>query len=179
MAKRNKLIVIVDGIENSRESASRTYTHVIVGRYDVAGLLAEAQARQPDKTDRSNYEYHLRHANAQPDVPFTVTYKGTLGGVRSYEDTKTAEQIAEAKEIVRGGFDAYYARQKAKSVARVQAMFDEAQAAGFPRTVLQWSMSEANAQKGVNQWRNGRMGRHLDVSVLAVADILKPVAVAA
>jgi len=179
MAKRTKLIVIVDGIENSRESSTRSYTHVVVGRLDVAGMLAKALSKTPGKDDREDFEFWLDMSSRQPGVEYTRTYKDNLGRARSYQNTETAERIEEAKAKVVGGFDGFWGRRMAKSVGAAQERFDAAQAAGFPRTVLQWSMSEANAQKGAGQWRGGRYGQYVDVSVLAVADILKPVAIAA
>lgn len=154
---RTKFIALLDGqVIGARTTASRDYTHFIVGTPNIEAARRHAYDYKGTKTDASNYRFHLAFLD------------GTSEFLRQV-DWRTAEEQAE--------HNARYIESSRKELAGIEnleqyvasvrqryiASFEERVAAGhFNPGVLQWSMSEANARKAAGGWSQ----RYLDVRVL-------------
>lgn len=116
-------ITFPDGTKGKRNSASRTYSHVVIAQHDRTGY--EARAKSQCDSDRRNFEYYAAGAAAQPGVAFTYERPGE----RAYTFTFTAKEIADAAENLDGAPDAdtYAAQQLAKRLRKIE----EQAAAGY------------------------------------------------
>lgn len=125
-----------DGRINTRNSKTMLYTHVVIGRRDVAADYARAVARA-EATVRLNWAFHVSIVDG--------TYRSAVG--RQY-DTRTPEEIARSQAQIEGGIDA--------AIARAQAAVQPVAARDANLVVLQWSQSAANATKACGSWiKNG------------------------
>jgi len=138
---KNKFSYTLEGVIHTR-SSNRVYTHVVIGRKDIARLRREYS--QPNSIDRSNAEY----------------YKGLIEGIGS---NKTCQQIA-----LDAGWTTDVQASIWRQVRERCEQLEQSIAAGLGKlTVLQWSMSLRNAQKGV-QLYSGEKFKCIDVEVRAL-----------
>jgi len=150
MAKTKFKFTHADGSVSTR-SSDRQYTHVVVGRIDLA--IQRENCTDLDR-GRSQWDFTAKMANVDvemPDVP-TIAHLNALQ--RNLED----------KEFV-----AKYPDREAYAQARLQESLDylaERYGTGDKSNeiVLQWSASETSAQKGAQQ----KAKYFIDVAVKSV-----------
>lgn len=131
-------------------SSARAYTHVVVGRYNVAAHRAhiEAEHAKPAKHTRSNYEFHSKRAAMQPGDQWHSTFaNGT-----PYSVTLTEKDIECCREALHGAttLAEYNIALRARALDDLHTRYGEADIGA--EAVLQWSQSVASAQKSVGQW---------------------------
>lgn len=123
----------------------RAYAFAVIYQRDEVRARTYA-SRPADKTDRSNFEF------------YTAVSTGFWNGRE-----RNADEVAEAKTRIEGGFESYVARERAAELAQLEKSI----AAGeFQPKVFGWSMS-ARAVKGMES-QAARFGRYL-ATVPAVA----------
>jgi hypothetical protein len=143
----------------------RAYQFAIVIQRDVEAARKAAYEFQPTATDRENFEYEARIANAAPGAPINHgnRHNHPHGDIVLKH---TVDQIDRAKAAIVGGWEGYVAR---KRDIRIE-WFQSALAKGdFEPQVHGWSMSARNAQKMANA-----VGTTLLAIVPAVAKFRAP-----
>lgn len=126
-----------DGTKDTRSSKNRTYTHVIIGRRNLARERRSAEDCRAMYA--KNFAFYQRVANTPVGQPWDDNGRCLT----------TADEQAKYAAIVaqHGTAEAYADAQVRKSLERIGS------ADAGPWGVLQWSMSEANAAKSLNRWR--------------------------
>lgn len=135
----------VPGFKGTRTS-ERPYTHAIIGCRDLAAVRRHIS--RVWENDKHNARYMLQCANAQPgdrhpaatNKPFHADW------------VIKAEEIEEAREHLGGATtpDQFAEAQRLARVERHAAEYGDRDLGNA--VVLQWSMSAANAGKGMSQW---------------------------
>lgn len=157
-----KHTVTIDGTTSQRRSP-RTYTHVVVGRWDYADEIRVVESNgngYSARALRSDYEYLCKEIELGVGGTYRSTYAN--GSPCSWEVDQAAYDHAVASIGAAKSLDEYVANKKATHLASLHE--SNAKQAG-KRGVLQWSQSAANATKAVGGFvRRG----YTEVSVVAV-----------
>lgn len=135
----------------STRSSNRVYTHVVVG---CLNLVAERLKVEQDDSAATSWDYSARQAATEigqpmhPGSPFPL-------------DKRSSDE-ARAFVAQHPDRDAYIAMVKKQRLDYINERHGEGDKS--PEYVLQWSMSEHNAEKGANQARK----HWIDVAVRPV-----------
>jgi hypothetical protein len=107
-----------NGQRHTRNSKGRTYSHVVVGRWNYDASLADAQTYGQSDLHRSNYKHHLSYVDG------TSQYLAR----KSWEDDAThaarvAKEVAQAVKAIGGAtnLEEYRQLQRDAALARVAA----------------------------------------------------------
>lgn len=149
-AKKKFSYTTAEGNVETRTSA-RAYTHVVVGRYNVADHRAhiEAEYGTVSKQTRRNFEYLSARAAMQPGQNWTSTYANG----ESYTVTMTERDIKCARDGLFGAttVEEYNAILRTRALTVLHDRYGDGDVGR--EVVLQWSQSRANAQKAVSGWQ--------------------------
>jgi hypothetical protein len=140
MAKTKFSFTTAEGKVETRTS-ERPYTHVVVNRANVAALRVEAVSDAHRKQDRKNFAFTAAMAAGEvgkiPVVP-----GGWNWPLEQDRKDKAVAFIAPYRDA-----DDFADKQAAARLERLNKQYGDADVG--PEYVAQWSMSEANARKGV------------------------------
>jgi hypothetical protein len=131
---KTKFSYTLEGITFTR-SSDRVYTHVVIGRKDIASLRREYS--QANATDRSNAEY----------------YKAQIEGTHPHAHQRICSAKTGQEKTLADGWSTNVQTNIDRQVRTRCELLEQNIANGLGKlTVLQWSMSLKNAQKGAQKW---------------------------
>jgi hypothetical protein len=140
-----KYIARLDGkIVGRRTTKARTYTHAIVVQRIEELARKDAYEYTATKEDRRSFDYYTAVAarTTETQVPHPA----------GFNYTSSASEIADAKQRIEGGFDAFIARKRADYIERFEAHKAKG---GFEPQVAAWAGRLDLAQKAVGQHTHG------------------------
>lgn len=139
MAKTKFTFTTAEGKVETRTS-ERTYTHVVVNRTNVAYLREDAVHPENSKRDASDYRFFLAMATGEV---------GAIPNVKGWQWPLKAEDKQRYGSYIAGYADEadYVAKKQQARLDAINERYGDADIG--PEYVAQWSMSEANARKGV------------------------------
>lgn len=141
-----------DGTKATRSSKGRVYTHVIIGRKNLVRERAAAEAMRAQHIN--NFAFYQQYAS----TPVGESWNGKSWCIiKPIDAPKQAQYAAIVAE--HGTAENYADAMVRQSLERIGS--DDA----GTWSVLQWSMSAANAAKGMNKFRDW----FVDVQVQPVA----------
>lgn len=147
-----------NGQRHTRNSQNRTYSHVVVGRWNYAADLASAQSYDKCDLHRGNYEHFLSYVNGTSRF---LTRKSWEQDDDAYA-TRVALDISRAVKAIGGAanLEEYRQLQRDKELARVAAN----KAAGEYEVYrdLGWAGRLDLAQKNAGS----HAGRFTDIQIL-------------
>ena len=158
-------IARLDGkIIGKRTAADRVYTHVIIGQRDIESARRYAYEYKGNKNDASNFAYHRSYLDGTNKYLQPVSYR-----TPAEQEAYNASAIENARNALGGAetLEAYIEVERQRLIAR----FEQAATNGaFEMEALQWSMSAANAHKGMAQWQKN----YVNVRVIEAEELVKP-----
>jgi len=131
---KTKFTCTLEGTTFTR-SSDRVYTHVVVGRTDIARLRREYS--QAHATDRSNAEY----------------YKELIEGTHPHAHQCICSEKTGQEKVLAEGWSTNVQDNIDRQVRTRCEQLEQSITKGLGKlVVLQWSMSLKNAQKGAQKW---------------------------
>jgi hypothetical protein len=127
----------------------RAYTHVVVGRTDVVNIIRRAS--EVNSTVRHNAEYYTQLVAGTHEH---ATWDAHRAGAKNLQEAATQDGWS-------ADLDANIKKMVEMNIASAKSWVGDGKL-----QVLQWSMSEANAHKGLRTIAN--RGCHIDMTVLPV-----------
>jgi len=152
-----------DGKLIGARASWRVYSHAVIVQDDIEKHRAWAYGYQPNKTDRSNFDYHTDVAAKQVGEP-----RGLFGRF-------TEQEIAEAEAKIVGGWEAFSARVRQLHIDG----FEEKVAKGeFEPYVATWArrldLAEKAARSNQAARRNQDVGAHFpgQINLIAIVPVV-------
>jgi len=148
MAKNKFSFTTAEGKVETR-SSDRVYTHIVVGRDNLAAERAQAQNADSVKYLRNAYAYRKNCAS----VEVGAMYPGEKFPVDAEMHALATACLAQYPTV-----DDYVKDKTAEQLARI------GEADAGPQRVLQWSMSHRAAINSLGKWEKW----HVDLQVIAL-----------
>ncbi|MCU1483139.1 MAG: hypothetical protein JWQ19_3925 [Subtercola sp.] len=149
MAKGTKFTFTTAEGKVETRTSERVYTHIVVGRDNLAALRAQAQNAASVASLKDEYTFRKNCAS----VNVGEKYPG-----RSYEVDAAMHASATACMAQYSTVDEYVKAKIAEHLTRI------GDADAGPQRVLQWSMTHRAALGAVGKWQKW----HVDVQVIAL-----------
>jgi hypothetical protein len=125
MTKINYVAKLDGTIVGSRTSP-RTYTHAVIIQWNAEYFRTKAFGYKADDTDRSNFKFYTKEA--------AHTVESYIADSKWTPVDEAAKRIADAKQRIEGGFDAYVARVRQDGIDR----FEKGLEGGYQPGVATW-----------------------------------------
>lgn len=158
MAKKQKLVVET-GIGTFTRTTARTYTHIVVGHWDLDGARRAAYEFNGSPMTRKNFDYYQRQAYLGPEG-LQREHLAQWKYERPFESF--VEEHDRALAHIKGGYDEYVARIRRQ---RIESFHQSAADGGFNPFAFAWCGRLDLAQKQADTARKRGL---LDVEIFPV-----------
>lgn len=130
MPKTNYFVTDANGVKHTR-SSDRVYTHAVVSKGDYAKHIAQANAQDWNKSERSNFKYYVSIAEGRDPYPSKPWDRVAYAWANKSEEwiaehdarmeANNAERVVDAKARVEGHtVESYCEGERLARIARIE-----------------------------------------------------------